>query len=344
MTARPRFMSSMPVGPDRSPCRRFAQHRFEAAGDRLDRRERVVDLVADDADQPLPRLALFVAQRPADVGEHEQLMRTSSLAERRAPHFPAARRAGERDVLDARRLRRRGTRAVRARRRCGRAAARPAAPSSRSPARLTSRSVVRAVEGEDGDVDLDHHRAQQRAGLERAEPLIVQRRGEHVDFEHHRAERIVAAGAARADREVALAQRREQVRQRLQRQHDAVADAERAAGPDADDEDGERPLHLGGVVAGPEQDERDERRREAGGEREQQDALIEAQARVGTARGRIERGESVFRQFRIRNSGIRNSVHEFLIPNSSIPNSTARSAAAADRARCGSGRAPWPPG
>ena len=113
------------------------------------------------------------------------------------------------------------------RRRCGRAAARPAAPSSRSPARLTSRSALRAVEGEDGDVDLDHHRAQQRAGLERAEPLVVQRRGERVDLEHHRAERIVAGvrGRARADREVALAQRRQQVRQRLQRQHDAVPDA-----------------------------------------------------------------------------------------------------------------------
>ena len=35
---------------------------------------------------------------------------------------------------------------------------------------------LRAVEGEHRDVDLHHHRPQQRAGLERAEPLVVQRR------------------------------------------------------------------------------------------------------------------------------------------------------------------------
>ena len=42
--------------------------RLEASGNRLDGRERVVDLVADDADETLPRLALFVAQRTTDVG------------------------------------------------------------------------------------------------------------------------------------------------------------------------------------------------------------------------------------------------------------------------------------
>ena len=65
----------------------------------------------------------------------------------------------------------------------------------------------------------------------------MQRRREDVDLEHHRAQRIVAAGAARADREVAFTQRGEQVRQRLQRQDHALAHAERAARPDADDQD-----------------------------------------------------------------------------------------------------------
>ena len=59
--------------------------------------------MADDADQPLPRLTLFVAQRPADVGEHQQLVRTPFLTEGGAAHFVAARSAGEGDVLDARR-------------------------------------------------------------------------------------------------------------------------------------------------------------------------------------------------------------------------------------------------
>ena len=51
---------------------------------------------------------------------------------------------------------------------------------------------LRAVEREHGDVDLDHHRLEQRARLERAEALVVQRRGEDVDFHHHGAEWIVA--------------------------------------------------------------------------------------------------------------------------------------------------------
>ena len=78
------------------------EHRFQAAGDRLDRRERVVDLVTDDADQPLPGLTLFVAERTADVGQHQELMGQTALTERRAPHFEPSRAAGERDVGDSR--------------------------------------------------------------------------------------------------------------------------------------------------------------------------------------------------------------------------------------------------
>src|SRR5205823_4032012 len=70
---------------------------------RFDRRERVVDLVANDANEPLPRLALLVAQRPADVGEDEELVRAALLPEGRAPHFPASAAAGKRRVGDARR-------------------------------------------------------------------------------------------------------------------------------------------------------------------------------------------------------------------------------------------------
>ena len=109
----------------------------------------------------------------------------------------------------------------------------------------------------------------------------MQRRRELVDFEHHRAERIVvrraaSARLARADREVALAERGEEVRQRLQREHHAMSHAERASHPDADDDDGQRPFDFGRVAAGPEQDERDERGGEPRDQRQQQNALIEA--------------------------------------------------------------------
>jgi hypothetical protein len=232
--------------------------------------------VADDADQPLPRLAFLVAQRAADVGEHQELMGPAALPERRAPHFPAARRAGKRDILDPGRLAREAgpqTELVggAAEQLLGRLRQQPLAGA------IDQTQRVRAVEGEDGDVDFDHHRPQQRAGLERSETLIVQRRGEDVDFEHHRAERIVAAGAAGADREVAFAQRRQQVGQGLQRQHHAVTHAERAPGPHSDDEHGEGPLDFRSVIAGPEQDQRDDRGGEACRQGEKQDALVEAQ-------------------------------------------------------------------
>ena len=80
------------------------------------------------------------------------------------------------------------------------------------------------IEGEHGDVDLLHDRAQQRRGLDRAQPLIVQRLGERIDLEQRGAERIVGVRGAAADREVVLAQRRQQVGQRLQRHDDARAD------------------------------------------------------------------------------------------------------------------------
>ena len=114
--------------------------------------------------------------------------------------------------------------------------ARPAAPSSRSPARLTSRSR-RSGSNAKTATSISSITVRSSAGrLERAEALLAQRLGERVDLDQDLAERIVAARAARADREVPLAQRREQVRQRLQREDDALAQRDGDARPEADDE------------------------------------------------------------------------------------------------------------
>ena len=139
------------------------------------------------------------------------------------------------------------------------------------------------VEGEHRDVDLRHHLAQQRRRLERVEPLVAQRLDQRVHLDHHLAERIAAAGAARADGEVPFAERREQVRERLQRQDDALAQREGEAEAEGDDEDRQRPLDLGRVVAGPEKDQRDRRPGQRRGERHQQDAAVVAQARLARA-------------------------------------------------------------
>ena len=259
MTASPRCTSSRQSGGRRLA---FDDGR-QAAGDRLDRRERVVHLVADDADQALPRLPLFFAQRLAQVGQDQQLVRPAALAELAAPDLPAADAAGERRVDDARRFAGQAIGEVELGRR--------RRPSSRSAGWLEEPragavdelQLVLFVEGEHRDVDLGHHLAQQRRRLERVEALVAERLDERVDFDHDLAERIAAARAAGADREVAFAERGEQVRQRLERQDDALAQREREAEAEGDDEDGQRPLDLGRVVAGPEKDERDERARAA---------------------------------------------------------------------------------
>src|SRR3954468_16933235 len=52
--------------------RRLAlDNRRKAPGDRLDGRQRVVHLVTDDADKPLPGLTLLFAQWLAEIGEHQ---------------------------------------------------------------------------------------------------------------------------------------------------------------------------------------------------------------------------------------------------------------------------------
>jgi hypothetical protein len=101
-----------------------------------------------------------------------------------------------------------------------------------------------AVEGKNRDIDLLHHSAEERGGLERAEPLILEGAAEGVDLGQDFAERLIAPGAAGADGEVALAQRGEQVGHRLQRADDVILEGEREAQPASDCHQREGPLFL----------------------------------------------------------------------------------------------------
>ena len=219
--------------------------------------------MADDANEPLPRLTLFFAQRLAQVGEHQQFVRPAALAEVAAPDFPAADAAGEGGVDDARRVA--GQAVRRDPSSVGPPAEQPLGRLAEEPrtGAVDELQLLVLVEREDRDVDLRHHLAQQRRRFERVEPLVAQRLDERVHLDHHLAERIAAARAARADGEVPFAERGEQVGQRLKRQDDAFAQREREAEADRDDENGEGPLDLRRVVAGPEEDQRDERARAA---------------------------------------------------------------------------------
>jgi hypothetical protein len=56
--------------------------------------------VADDANQPAPRLTLLLAQRLREVGQRHELVRRAALPELRAPDLPPAHAAGEAQILN----------------------------------------------------------------------------------------------------------------------------------------------------------------------------------------------------------------------------------------------------
>ena len=179
----------------------------------------------------------------------------ATLTELAAPHLPASDAARKRGVDHARRLTGEAVHHVDVR---GMAAEQPLRWLRQQPRAGTvdELQLVILVEREDRDVDLRHDLAQQRRRFERVETLMPERFDERVDLDHDFAERVAAARAAGPDREVPFAERGKQVRQRLQRQDDALAQREREAQTEGDDEDGEGPLDLWRVVTGPEEDQR----------------------------------------------------------------------------------------
>src|SRR5579863_1386374 len=89
------------------PVRRafFApEHASEILRNRLDRRERVIEFVAEHANQALPCLALFIAQRAAEVADQQDLIGQTGFPKTAAMNLPAAGLAGKRGLNDARRF------------------------------------------------------------------------------------------------------------------------------------------------------------------------------------------------------------------------------------------------
>ncbi len=259
-----------------------ADERLEAPGNRLDRRERVVDFVPDDPDEALPGLAFFVAKRPAHVGEHDELVRTSLLPKRRPPNLPPAGAARERDVLDAWRRTLETTlepdlvgRAIE--QTIGRYTKQPFTRAVDEPKRSSG------VECEDRHIDLEHDGPQERSCFDGAEALIVECRGQVVDLGHDGGQRIALSRgrsrrAPRADREIALSHRGQQIGQRLQRHGDTVPHEQGTANPRGDHQDADGPLNAAWFVRVPEHHEQRSHTGEAGGQRQPQDAVIEPHA------------------------------------------------------------------
>jgi hypothetical protein len=211
--------------------------------------------VADDPDETLPGLTLLLAQWLTEVREHEQLVWPAALPKLAAPDLPSAHAPGKCRVDDPRHL---TLETIRESNFLG-------VPAEQPLGRLVQQARARAVdelellllvEREHGDVDLGHHLSQERRGFERVEALVPERLDEGVHFDHDLAERIAAARAPRPDREVAFPERCEEVREGLQGKNHALAEREGEAETDGHDDDRERPLHFRGVVAGPEENQR----------------------------------------------------------------------------------------
>ena len=171
---------------------------------------------------------LLVAQRAADVAQHEQAMWTSLLAEHAAPDLPACRAPAEQPVDDARCIACQRLGEIQVGGGSAEASFGGAAQQALSrPIHEAQRVVL--VEGEHRDVDLCHDGAQERGGLERAQALALQHVGQRVQFVGHVSERVAAPSGPGPERVVFLAQRRQQVGDRLQRPLHGSSRDDRAA-------------------------------------------------------------------------------------------------------------------
>jgi hypothetical protein len=201
-------------------------------------------------------------------------VRPALLAHRPAAHVELARHARQRQ---AQRLRRRPVeeRAQAQLRRRAIAQLRQRATDQARRRAVGQGQLAVAGEDEERDVDGLHHLAHERAGLERAVALGPQRRGQRVGLAERHAERVVVARVMAADGEVALAQRRQKIGQRLQRARHLLRHPGQRP-PAAGEQQRQGPAHLGRVRLEPQQRQRHQRRRHGRDQRVEDDARLVA--------------------------------------------------------------------
>ena len=257
--------------------RRLAgQQAGERRGHRVDGGERVVELVAEHADQPLPGLALLLAQGLREIGDHQQPVGAPLFAEGAAPDLPAPRAAGEGDGEDARDL---AVEQPGEAQRRGRPAQQPLARLGEQPfpGAVDQPELPMVVEGEHRHVHLVDDAVEEGGGLDRPQPLRAQDLADGVDLVDDLGEGVRLPRRAGAQREVPLAQGREEIGQRLERPGDGGAEVVGEPDPEEERDQGHRPAELQAVRIEPDEKEGEQRPREPGGEREQEDAVLERQ-------------------------------------------------------------------
>ena len=175
--------------------------------------------MSQHANQALPGGLFLFLKRNAEIGQHQQSVGRSILAEDGLAQQPARRRSAE----GTNGLIRRGQQIVEAQ------VTRKMAKASRGGAIeefeagvVDELQAVFAIEGEERRVHYLQDARQQRGSLKRAHALLLQEIGKRVDLAGKFAEGIAGGGAARAKGVVAFAQRRNHVGERLQGANEAV--------------------------------------------------------------------------------------------------------------------------
>ena len=246
---------------------------FQTAGDGFDGRQRVIQLVAQHAHQALPCLQFLLTQGLREIGNHQQFEGQPVLADACAAHAPAAGAARKRGMQGGHR----GTFEADVEVQFGGALAQQALGGGGQQALTGAVHQAQAmvlIEGEDGHGDFAHHGAQQGGGLHGAEALFAQRAAQGIDLAHDFAEGVVGAGRAAAHRKISLAQRAQQIGERLQGEHHALAHGEGTAQPGAGNQHGEGPLHFGVRNAAPQHPQRHGGTGQAGEHGQQDDAAF----------------------------------------------------------------------
>ena len=220
--------------------KRFASHHLaEAAGNRADGRQRIVQFVAQHAQETLPGLPFFVAQGVAEVGQHQQLVGLSVLSKGAAAHGPAS-HAARKGALQC--PYRRAFEAL-GKAEFGGAALEHALygfAHQLLPGAVGQLEALLLVKGEHRNTDLLHYGAQQGAGFQCAQALVPEGIAQRVYLMEHLAQRVVPVRNVRADREILFPQGQEKVGNRLQRAHDPGMDCPGTSQPACRQQQGHR--------------------------------------------------------------------------------------------------------
>ena len=254
--------------------------RRQAAGDRLDRRQRVVHLVTDDPDQALPCLPFLFAQRLA------QIRQTFGAAGRPAGTGCAGSPAA--DTPQEAVLMTRGASP-------GQAIQQPnrgIAPAEQPLRRLVEQPRACVLTNFSSCCSSNVNTATSISAITLRSSVVASSASRRwcrasrpgcVHLDHHFAASGWPLRAPRARMEVALAERREQVRQGLQRQDHHARAARGEPEADGDDHDGQRPP-TSACRRLSRENERDERPEEAPRPAPSEDAAVVAQARFAGRR------------------------------------------------------------